>query len=157
MTFTRQTWCKINNYQSTFITGPGDDSVATNYGLYAIYTPKTTFDAAEAICRILGAHLVALETPEEYENLKPIVPDNAKYWIGGRDVKLTGTFTWISTGVKLSETFTKWAPGRPFLISSYPHHRCICWYLSQWNDMPCTSPNGFICEYWLTSLNNWNC
>ena len=133
------------------ISGPGEDRVVTDYGVYTVSarTTKLSFDRAEAVCRVTGAHLAVLESRQEHESLEPLVPDGKDFHhrLGGRDLDGTRKFVWVPTGLKLSETFTKWHPNRPVSLSTHPTYLCLALTNNGWNDVPCTSSYNFICEY----------
>ena len=94
-----------------------------------------------------GAHLAVLESRQEHESLEPLVPDGKHYRLGGRDFHGNRKFVWVPTGLKFSQTFTKWHSGRPVSIANHPEHRCVALTSDGWTDVPCNYDYNFICEY----------
>ncbi|KAJ8321055.1 hypothetical protein KUTeg_002642 [Tegillarca granosa] len=67
------------------------------------------------------------------------------YWIGASDLQHEGTFRWEGTGQKVK--FNDWSSHQP---DNY-RGREDCAHLwkkrgYRWNDMPCTSKSGYICQ-----------
>ena len=145
---------KILHYKSSWKfsiffsnSGPGDDVIITDYGVYSIPKLSMTHDTAEAVCRVSGGHLAVLESRQEFDSLEPHVPDSEYHRIGGRDVTRTLNFIWVTKGLKFSETFAKWAGGRPVSVNSNPNHRCVSIKNQFWVDVVCDINYPFVCEY----------
>ena len=79
-----------------FVSGPGDDVVKTSMGTYTKHThhDNLIFPEAQALCRISGAEILALETKLEYTALQPhlIRPNRMPYWLNGNDRRQKGIF-----------------------------------------------------------------
>ena len=115
--------------------------------MFTIYNPYVTYDVAEAICRVMGGHLAAFETQQEYEMVRPLLDTSLYYWLDGRDVSYTDTFIWVHSGMKFSSTFTNWHPDRPISVLTHKKDRCVAQYLNYWYNSNCMSTARFICEY----------
>lgn len=69
------------------------------------------------------------------------------YWIGLTDEVVEGKWIWYGTNTTAS--FFDWNGGEPTNAGGNEH--CVHVYLYSennfnWNDLPCTSENFFICE-----------
>ena len=108
---------------------------------------KTWADAKD-ICDSDGAHLVSLQTVEEYNALKPYLQayGHDSYWIGGRQVENSNDVYW-ETGDRLA--INLWGNGQPEYQND---HMCISfWSGTQpssylMDDDKCTKNHPFICE-----------
>ncbi len=88
----------------------------------------------------------------------------ADLWIGASDTASEATFVWDSTGEKLSPGYTGWVPGHPYSAGcSGNTSDCVIYHythdlLPAWEDYPCSSLYGGICELQPSnsSQSNWN-
>jgi len=76
---------------------------------YYLSTATATFAAATAAAQGIGGHLVAINSLEEQNYVRSLVP-SLTIWLGLSDAAVEGTFVW-SSGEPL--TYTNWFTGQP--------------------------------------------
>ncbi|XP_070539201.1 perlucin-like protein [Ptychodera flava] len=128
--------------------GPGGCQAGwINFGesCYYVYDyPLYTFDDAERVCNGMGASLVIINDADENLFLKAFTRHQRHIWIGVTDVEVEGVWVWVD-GSPL--TYSNWMPGEPNNAGKREH--CAHLYSNQhgkWNDYPCSTRFGFICE-----------
>uniref|UniRef100_A0A1I8P288 C-type lectin domain-containing protein n=1 Tax=Stomoxys calcitrans TaxID=35570 RepID=A0A1I8P288_STOCA len=100
-------------------------------------------------CAIRNMTLIAVDTVEKNAALDGILRKKfakcPNLWIGGNDLGEEGKFIWTPTGKRFE--FSNWQKGQPDNYKSNEH--CVHYYNIadfEWNDAPCSSKIGFICE-----------
>ncbi|XP_068721164.1 snaclec A6-like [Montipora capricornis] len=143
-----------------------DCSASNVNNCYTFHDVDSTWDEAREACRDMGAHLVTMETTDEWNKVKGFIADKVTetgsythYYIGLR--KESGTWKWTeagSPGITLATDDSRWQIGQP---SSNPREVCgEIWYpdsgtQGHFNNIECnvkyqaqlqTLPRGYICE-----------
>ena len=134
---------------------------------YTFHDVDSTWNEARKACREMGAHLVTMETTDEWNKVKGFLADKVTetgsythYYIGLR--KESGTWKWTeagSPGVTVATDDSRWQPNQP---SAGPNEEPCgeIWYPSSgtqghFNNVMCdrkdagqgiTSTRGYICE-----------
>ena len=153
------TWLKI-------LVAEGSSSKVTRKGCYTFFDVDSTWDEAYDACRGMMAHLVTMETSDEWNKVKGFLTEKAKetgsythYYIGLR--RENGLWKWAeagSPGVTVATGDSRWQQGQP---SGHPDEHCAeinSYYLRKYgrfNNVECdfkyqatgnTDPRGYICE-----------
>ncbi|XP_075155822.1 lectin subunit alpha-like [Haematobia irritans] len=113
-------------------------------------------------CAIRNMTLIAVDTAERNPAIDTILRKKftkcPNLWIGGNDLGEEGTFIWSSTGNRFE--FSNWQKGQPDNYKNNEH--CVHYYTItdfEWNDAPCSSKMGFICEenrFWMAARRDLN-
>ena len=130
---------------------------------YTFHDVDSTWNEARDACRNMGAHLVTMETTEEWNKVKGFIAEKVKergsysHWhIGLSKEKRSNLWKWTeagSPGVTVRRWDSRWQRNQP---SDYRDTREVCgeiWYpgiQGYFNDIQCnrkfTPPRGYICE-----------
>ncbi len=126
-------YCRIYNINCT--AHSSDDSQ------YIFCLDTVNWDEARAICQKFGPFdLTSINDSTENTFIDGFqTADSA--WIGANDIDNEGTFVWVN-GEPFS--YTNWRAGEP---NDQGGEDCTEIYAdADWNDLPCSEPNEFICE-----------
>uniref|UniRef100_A0A3P8V7Y5 C-type lectin domain-containing protein n=1 Tax=Cynoglossus semilaevis TaxID=244447 RepID=A0A3P8V7Y5_CYNSE len=99
---------------------------------YRHFSQRLSWEVAEQHCRMLGAHLVSIMTPEEQRNslLEPVC------WTGLNDKTIEDDFRWSDGNPLLYENWYRGQPDSYFLSGE----DCVVmvWHDDgRWSDVPC--------------------
>ena len=99
---------------------------------------------AQAHCRAIGGHLLALETEEEFSSISAYVP-NEHHHLGFNDLKEERKYVWEHSGQELG-TYQPWARWEP---SNRWYEDCSTIVHGKWYDDRCFPHHSyhFICEF----------
>ena len=144
---------------------------------YTFHDLDSTWEEARNACLDMGAHLVTLETTEEWNKLKGFIAEKVKnskrfthWYIGLR--KKSGTWRWTeasSPGVAVATDDSRWQRNEPSTVPKVPEENCgeinseyPAGVYSHFNNVRCNvkyhaektdvygrplPPRGYICEY----------
>ena len=139
-----------------------DCSASNVNDCYTFHDVDSTWENARDACRDMGAHLVTMETTDEWNKVKGFLSEKIKeagsythYYVGLR--KESGTWKWTeagSPGVTVATDDSRWQEGQP---TGDADPREVCgeiWYpsagLKGLNDIICNrkfkATRGYICE-----------
>ena len=143
-----------------------DCSAKNENNCYTFHDVDSTWNEARDACRDMGAHLVTMETTDEWSKVKGFLADKvtepgsySHYYIGLQ--KESGIWKWTeagSPGVTVATNDSRWRPHQPSV-----HVREVCgeiWYPSSgtqghFNNVQCDrkdagegfiATRGYICE-----------
>ena len=145
-------------------------SASTLNSCYTFHDVDSTWEEADRACKEMGAHLVTMETTDEWNKVKSLIKEKVKnsdsythWYIGLRHE--SGTWKWLKTGkdvVVVASDDNRWQPTEPSNESRIePHETCgeinsfIQKVHGHFNDVECnskyqaerkTEPRGYICE-----------
>lgn len=122
------------------------DFFTVNGKCFYAYTGKKTYQDALRTCQSLFGRdsQVAVPTSEEENSgIKDGWNNGANFWIGITDIATEGE--WVDEAGNPAPYFN-WAPNQPDNWQNAEH--CATSYSAgDWNDDPCTSKHGFVCQY----------
>ncbi|CAC5421972.1 unnamed protein product [Mytilus coruscus] len=113
---------------------------------YLFVYKKAIWSNAKNECQQKGGYLVKVESVAE--NLWLISALKAEVWIGLNDIQTEGQWRWTSDNTGIS--FSYWQSHQP---NSGRRENCVHYCKTGcgrnaygWNDLPCSRPQGYICE-----------
>ncbi|XP_058863254.1 galactose-specific lectin nattectin-like isoform X2 [Acipenser ruthenus] len=118
---------------------------------YQYFRGPLSFYCANEFCRSrgCGGHLASIHSSRENNLVFNLVrrgnPSNPRGWIGGLRFPKTNLFIW-SDGTKWNYNY--WASNQPDNWQS--NEDCVHfteYNASRWNDLSCTTPQGFVCKF----------
>ena len=145
----------------------GSSSASDVNDCYTFHDIESTWNEARDACRDMGAHLVTLETTDEYNKVKALLKEKVKetdsfyhYFVGL--TRKDNTWKWTegeSPDATVPEGDSRWQSFQPsFNRDKRPEYCGEIWYpttgLKGLNDIRCTYRNvagrdrsrGYICE-----------
>ncbi|XP_068567229.1 brevican core protein-like [Cebidichthys violaceus] len=110
---------------------------------YRHFSQRLSWEVAEQHCRMLGAHLVSVITPEE----QSYINNNYKeyQWTGLNDKTIEDDFRWSDGNPMLYENWYKGQPDSYFLSGE----DCVVmvWHdEGRWSDVPCNYHLSYTCK-----------
>ncbi|XP_034401341.1 brevican core protein-like [Cyclopterus lumpus] len=110
---------------------------------YRHFSQRLSWEVAEQHCRMLGAHLVSIITPEE----QTYINNNYKeyQWTGLNDKTIEDDFRWSDGNPMLYENWYKGQPDSYFLSGE----DCVVmvWHdEGRWSDVPCNYHLAYTCK-----------
>ncbi|KAM7384403.1 hypothetical protein PAMA_011654 [Pampus argenteus] len=115
---------------------------------YRHFSQRLSWEVAEQHCRMLGAHLVSIMTPEEQSYI------NSNYkeyqWTGLNDKTIEDDFQWSDGNPLLYENWYRGQPDSYFLSGE----DCVVmvWHDDgRWSDVPCNYHLAYTCKKGTTS------
>ena len=146
-------------------------SASTVSNCYTFHDIDSTWEEADRACKEMAAHLVTMETTEEWNKVRSLIQEKVKksdsftHWYIGLRHK-SGTWKWSKPGsadVDVTSDDIRWQPSEPSNESRIePHETCgeissfIRKVYGHFNDVQCnskyqaerkTEPRGYICEH----------
>ncbi|XP_078061286.1 C-type lectin domain family 17, member A-like [Mustelus asterias] len=112
-----------------------------NQSCYRFWTELKDWDSAKQECESQNSHLIIINSQQKQDLIiKSSEFTESDYWIGLRDTKKDGNFTWVD-GTPVS--YIGWAPREP---NRRGDENCAALRREGWNDARCTNTHHFICE-----------
>ncbi|TDG39396.1 hypothetical protein AWZ03_014183 [Drosophila navojoa] len=125
--------------------------IGNGYYYFENTTTRNWFDAF-TICRQMNAHLISIETNEEWSlimNYRRSVRDTNRYWTSGTDLGAEGSHVWFATGKPIN--LNLWTVNNPDNYKNNEHCDELGWRPSKsaaegLNDCSCSARLRYICE-----------
>lgn len=123
--------------------------------VYSVETNKVIYPDAARSCRNKGGYLAVIKDAATEAFLLQTISQYGKgvpeFWIGATRIGPgKSDFIWSDGSLLKPEDYTDWGPGEPNLRSNQEYCAHIWaspnWKAPQWNDSPCTSNMGYICQ-----------
>ncbi|XP_062573617.1 uncharacterized protein LOC134235498 [Saccostrea cucullata] len=111
---------------------------------YFFEDKKVTWSEAEKRCKNFGGS-VAIARFDEDQNFLLKYLNSGKYYIGGRKSD-GGEFIWLD-GTPINRSDPRWEPDEPNNLKGNEDCLELRGYNGKWNDIPCNSLKGFVCQY----------
>lgn len=115
---------------------------------------QLNWHSAYMFCKRFNMELLTIESDEEQQNIVKFVLDSGliglmdhSFWMAGTDVHGRGNWTWMTTGLTLTQ-YTNWKPGQPDNYQSVNHCLGTAYDEFTWIDAPCDDEKTFVCEYY---------
>ncbi|XP_048770075.2 perlucin-like protein [Ostrea edulis] len=119
---------------------------------------KRDFIGCETYCKNEQAYLATVDNAAKANFIRQflsVMHSNRyyRYWIGGSDFAVEGSWRWIETGLPIGSTYTNWADGRPTSNATF---NCMMmeWVGDdlKWVDVECNHRDvTYICEKQMSS------
>ena len=162
--------CCFNDQWTTWLNisvTKGSSSASNVNNCYTFHDVASTWNEARDACRDMGAHLVTMETTDEWNKVKGLIKEKVKevdsfyhYYIGLS--RKGGMWKWTegeSPDATVAQDDSRWKTGEPS-FNRDPREKCVeIWYpttgLKGINDVQCdrtykelgrTQTRGYICE-----------
>ena len=119
-----------------------ESAIESTNSTYQIIERRIYWLAAQAHCRAIDGHLLALETKEEYDSISAII-SNGAYSFGLNDIKVERKYVWEHSGQELG-TYQPWSTNEP---TNTGYEDCGLFYYGRWVDVRCSYSVYFICEF----------
>ncbi|XP_005112141.3 low affinity immunoglobulin epsilon Fc receptor isoform X1 [Aplysia californica] len=117
---------------------------------YKVFEVKTTWADARKRCESIGGFLAEFHDHVSVEYVKRVVAkDNSRLWIGATDHDKEGTWTWVTSGKRLS--VDDWVRNQPDNARNSEHCMEIREVLrvfggKRWNDRTCEHKLEYLCQ-----------
>uniref|UniRef100_A0A3P8V9B2 C-type lectin domain-containing protein n=1 Tax=Cynoglossus semilaevis TaxID=244447 RepID=A0A3P8V9B2_CYNSE len=113
---------------------------------YRHFSQRLSWEVAEQHCRMLGAHLVSIMTPEEQSYINSRSHCSRQYqWTGLNDKTIEDDFRWSDGNPLLYENWYRGQPDSYFLSGE----DCVVmvWHDDgRWSDVPCNYHLSYTCK-----------
>ena len=110
---------------------------------YMLFVQAATWSAAEATCGALGpgTHVATIAAVRENTLVRQLAA--RRVWLGGTDVVVEGTWTWVDGAPFV---YTNWASGEPN-SDAFDCVEQIGNDPATWNEDDCNAPEAYVCEH----------
>lgn len=113
-----------------------------------------TWQQARQFCQLYGGDLLVIDSTDKQNTTVNFLMNHqsepSRYWIGLSDLHEEGTWKWVD-GTELVEGY--WRDGEPNDVGNEDCAEVIAAenFFKAWNDLPCKTPQRWICEKAQTS------
>jgi len=128
------------------VSDPCEDGwIQWNKNCYWQITELLTWPDAEKKCVEKDSHLASINSEEENDFIFGKAAKKARSWIGGRDIEVEGTWSWIDNS---PWNYTNWNRVQPDNARNIEDCLEIGYhaYAEEWNDLPCTYKLASVCK-----------